>query len=254
MTAVPALVTGGAGGLGHVIVERLASRGPVIVLDVDQERLEHRRSADQPGQVSWHHADITDPDDVQRAVAQAAALHGPPLTLVNCAGIGPVYRDALEVGGHALLRVMQINVAGALNVCAAVVPHMRLAGWGRIVNISSVTAQGGWPGRSEYAASKAALESMSSSLAVELGAAGITVNCVAPGHMRTELTLAGSVPWEAITSRTSLGRLVTPEEVAEAVSYLTSEGAGGVTGSVLTVDSGFLARRLPWPAAAGGGA
>ncbi len=237
-------MTGGAGGVGGAIVDRLARDRNVVVLDVDDARLDRRRSATAGTSVAWLQADICDRASVATALASLPVDLGPPLVLVNCAGLGPSYRQAVDLDDADVIRAIRVNVIGALNVSRALVPAMERAGWGRIVNISSVTARGGWRSRSEYAASKAALESFSSSMAAELGPAGITVNCVAPGHMRTELTAGGAIPWEPIVERTALGRLVEPAEVAEAVSYLASPAAGGVTGAVVHVDAGYLANQM----------
>jgi NAD(P)-dependent dehydrogenase (short-subunit alcohol dehydrogenase family) len=239
-----AVVGGGAGSLGRIIVERLAAASMrVVALDFDADRIARARNGANADRVDWKVVDICDRDAVVRAYGEIGDL-GVPSVLVNSAGLGPAYEGAAELEPAAVLRVMTVNVLGILNCCHAAVPFMRSLGWGRIVNISSVAAHGGWRGRGEYAASKAALESFSASLAVELGPVGITVNCVAPGHMRTEMTDAAAIPWEPIISRTALGRLVTPHEVAEAVAFLVGEGAGGITGSVLTVDAGYSANQL----------
>lgn len=245
MTPAPtAVVTGGAGGVGRVIVERLARDGRVVVLDLDEGRLERGRASTDAAAVAWVRADICVRASVDDALQRLPDGFAGPLTLVNCAGVGPSYRAALELDEEDVLRVMRVNVIGALSVARAMVPAMAAAGWGRIVNISSVTASGGWRARSEYAASKAALESFSASLAAELGIHGITVNCVAPGHMRTELTATGAIPWDPIIDRTVLGRLVEPAEVAEAVAYLTGAAAAGVTGAVLRVDAGYVSNLM----------
>jgi NAD(P)-dependent dehydrogenase (short-subunit alcohol dehydrogenase family) len=239
-----AVVGGGAGGLGRVIVERLAAASMrVVALDLDPDRIAKARNQTDAGGVDWKVVDICDREAVLGAYEEISSL-GVPAVLVNSAGLGPAYKGATEVDPATVVRAMTVNVLGILNCCHAAVPFMRSLGWGRIVNISSVTAQGGWRGRGEYAASKAALESFSATLAIELGPIGITVNCVAPGHMRTEMTDAAAIPWEPIVSRTALGRLVTPHEVAEAVAFLVGEGAGGVTGTVVRVDAGYLANQL----------
>lgn len=239
-----AVVSGGAGRLGRTIVERLtAASMSVVALDFDADRIATARNETDADRVNWKVVDICDREAVIEAYEEIGDL-GVPAVLVNSAGVGPAYEGAAEVDPATVLRVMTVNVMGILNCCHAAVPFMRSLGWGRIVNISSVTAQGGWRGRGEYAASKAALESFSASLAIELGPIGVTVNCVAPGHMRTEMTDAAAIPWEPIVSRTALGRLVTPHEVAEAVAFLVGERAGGITGSVLRVDAGYLANQL----------
>lgn len=239
-----AVVGGGAGGLGKVIVERLGNSRTVIALDSDASRIDEARKAMDDDPVVWKVVDICDREAVVAAIHEVVEDFGEPGVLVNCAGVGPSYLDAIDVQPDALQEIMRVNVMGAMNSCRAVVPFMRSVGWGRIVNISSVTAEGGWRSRSDYAASKAALESMSASLAVELGPFGIAVNCVAPGHMRTQMTESSGIPWERIISRTALGRLVTTHEVAEAVAFLQSEESSGITGSVLRVDAGYLANQI----------
>lgn len=235
MSDRPVVVTGGAGGIGGALVARLATTRQVIVFDVAVP-------ADLDAGVTAVEVDLTDRRAVEAAVAGIEA--GPVLSVVCCAGVGPAYQtlDALEV--ETIRRAFEVNVIGIVNVCHAVAPAMRASGWGRIVNISSVTAAGGWSSRGEYAASKAALESVSASLAAELGPHGITVNCVAPGHVRTAMTAGAAIPWQPIVQRTALGRLVTADEVAAAVEFLLSDEASGITGAVLRVDAGYLANQL----------
>jgi len=231
-----ALVTGGSGGLGRAIVGRLAEQWRVVVLDIVSP-------PSDLGSTEYATVDVCDAASVQRAVDELTRdAHS--TALVNCAGVGPSYRSAVDLDPRAFHRAVDVNVVGALNSCRAVAPVMRARGKGRIVNISSVTAQGGWRWRTEYAASKAALESLTASLAVELGAQGITVNCVSPGHVKTAMTADSAIAWDALVARTALRRLVTPEEVADAVSFLVSDRASGITGTVLRVDAGYLANQL----------
>lgn len=223
-----AVVTGGAGGLGRAVVEALRVDHEVTVLDVQGE---------------GPHVDLTDTHAVQRAFAELGTVD----VLVNAAGLAPTYGPAADLDLAAVRRALEVNLLAAWSCAQAVLPEMRDRRYGRIVNVTSVMASGGWRMRSDYAVTKAALRSLTETLAVENGAAGVTVNAVAAGHMRTPMTepAGQSIDWSQIVSRIPLGRLVTTNEVAAAIAFLASERAAAINGATLVVDGGYLAHRYP---------
>lgn len=238
-----AVVTGGAQGIGRAIAERLAREGAAVVIgdikvDAGEATAADIRAAG--GRASFVATDITQAEQAT-ALAQHCLQHfGRIDVLVNNAGIT---RDGLfmmmpEADWDLVLLV---NLKGAFLVTKAVVRAMMKQRYGRIVNISSVAGLAGNAGQANYAASKAGLVGFTKALAKELGPRGITVNAVAPGFVRTELTR--DLPADLIakaTELTPLGRLGTVEDVAAAVSFLASDDAAFITGQVLRVDGGML--------------
>ena len=237
-----ALVTGGAQGIGRAIALALADAGfDVAIVDLNPDGVAAavaelaatgRRAFGFTGDVS---SLAFAQEAVEKTVAAAGALH----VLVNNAGIT---RDGL------LLRmkpedwdaVLRVNLTGAFNFCKAAVPVLIKQRWGRIVNISSVVGEMGNAGQVNYAASKAGLIGLTKSLARELASRGVTVNAVAPGFIDTAMTEA--LPERRArrcSSQIPAGRLGQAEDVAEAVGFLVSAGAGYVTGQVLHVNGGM---------------
>jgi len=223
-----AVVTGGARGLGLAVARRLAASGcGVHIFDLDA-------SADQlPG--TYHAVDITDTDALSRSLG---AIEEPPTLLVNNAGITRD-RTLAKMADEEWQAVIDTNLTGAFNMTRAVVPSMSAAGYGRIVNISSINGLRGKFGQANYTAAKAGLIGLTKTAARELGPKGITVNVVAPGMFESEMM--SKLPPEIIErakSETVTGRLAAADEVAEAVLFLLSAPAGMITGSVLKVDGG----------------
>ena len=242
-----AIVTGAGSGIGRAIAVRLAEDGfRVVVLDLDPEAADSVAGeltgrgfeAEALGGV-----DVSDRAQVDAAVERVRTEVGPPLVLVNNAGI-PGFKDFLKITDEKWERIMAVNLNGPFYFCQAVVPGMIAAGWGRIVNISSSSAQSGQPYMVHYVTSKAGLIGFTKALALELGPKGITVNTIPPGFIDTpmlrgseERGLLGGTVDEA-AGRTPVRRAGTPEDIAHACSYLVSEGAGYVTGQVLGVNGG----------------
>src|SRR6202011_5361914 len=189
--------------------------------------------------VSIHQGNVGEPADCQRVADEVLAAHGQIDYLVNNAGItvDKTVRKMTVEDWHAVLR---INLSGAFYMTKAVLEHMLQRGFGRIVNISSVIGQTGNIGQANYSASKAGLFGFSQSLALETARKGITVNCVAPGYIETDMFAA--IPQEVvdkILTTIPVGRLGQAREVARAVQFLLDDAAGYITGSVLSVNGGL---------------
>jgi 3-oxoacyl-[acyl-carrier protein] reductase len=218
-----ALVTGGARGLGRAIAARLASEGVEVVTPARAE------------------LDLAARESVQAWIADADARGALAFDiLVNNAGEN-FPRPIEEVEEHVLRRTFEVNFFSAFALTAAILPAMRARGGGRVVNVSSVYAQRTRPGRSVYGATKAALESLTRTAAVEAAPHGVLVNAVAPGFVETELTRQNNGPeaLAALSARIPVGRLAAPPEIAEVVAFLASERNTYLTGHTLVVDGGF---------------
>ena len=240
-------MTGAARGIGAATARRLAADGmAVAVLDLSAQHCE--------GVVSDIHAaggralavgaDVSNEGAVAEAVAATAELLGPPTVLVNNAGI---LRDNLifKMSVDDWDAVMNVHLRGTFLMSRAVQAHMVEAGWGRIVNLSSISALGN-RGQVNYSAAKAGLQGFTKTLAIELGRFGVTVNAIAPGFIQTEMTMATAermgVPFEqfmdSIAQQTAVQRVGQPEDIANVVGFLASEGAGFVSGQVIYVAGG----------------
>ncbi|HRQ89692.1 MAG TPA: 3-oxoacyl-ACP reductase FabG [Bacteroidia bacterium] len=236
-----ALVTGGSRGIGRAIVERLARAGMDVTFTyLGNEAAANEVVAANPGlKIAAAKVDGRDSAAVNACVDGLVDRSGRIDVLVNNAG---VIRDKLlpMLEDDDLKAVFETNIEGVFHFCRAVVPHMMSKRYGRIVNLSSVSAAKGGRGQSNYAASKGAIESFTRSLAVEVGRRGLRVNAVAPGVIETDMSqevrdLAG----DEIISHIVLKRYGLPAEIAEAVWFLGSDLSAYITGQVLTVDGGF---------------
>ena len=225
-----ALVTGASRGIGHAIAAELVKQGARVFGTATTEA--GAKNVPGTGKVL----------DVRDAAACDALLKeiGDVAILVNNAGIT---RDnlALRMKDEEWDEVMAINLRAVFRLSRAVMRGMMKARWGRIINITSVVGVSGNPGQANYAAAKAGVVGMSKSLAREIGSRNITVNCVAPGFIDTDMTRALSEEQrKALLEQIPLGRLGTPQDVAAAVAYLASAGGGYVTGAVLHVNGGMV--------------
>jgi 3-oxoacyl-[acyl-carrier protein] reductase len=238
-----ALVTGGSRGIGRAIVERLAGDGMDVAFfyrgNTDAAREVVDGVAAAGGKAEALQVDVADAAAVSAAVDRVIETRGRIDVLVNNAGI--VRDNLLAMLEDADIRaVLDTNIGGVFNVTRAVVPHMISRRAGRIVNLGSVAGEKGGRGQSNYAASKGAINAFTRAMAVELGSRKITVNCVAPGVIETEMSqqvrdLAG----DEVKARILLRRYGQAQDVAHAVWFLASRFADYITGEVLHVDGGF---------------
>jgi 3-oxoacyl-[acyl-carrier protein] reductase len=224
-----ALVTGASRGIGHAIAAELAKQGATVFGTATSEA--GAKNVPGTGKVL----------DVTNDAACEALLKeiGDIAILVNNAGIT---RDnlALRMKDAEWDAVMQTNLRAVFRLSRGVLRGMMKARWGRIINVTSVVGASGNPGQANYAAAKAGVVGMTKSLAQEIGSRNITVNCVAPGFIDTDMTRAlAEEQKQALLAHIPLGRLGAPEDIAHAVAYLASPGAGYVTGAVLHVNGGM---------------
>jgi 3-oxoacyl-[acyl-carrier protein] reductase len=228
-----ALVTGASRGIGQAIAEEFGRAGARVVGTSTSEQ--GARKVPGIGRV----LNVRDAAQCDALVEAIQKDYGDIAILVNNAGIA---RDnlALRMKDADFDEVIDTNLRAVFRLSRAVMRGMMKARWGRIINITSVVGASGNPGQANYAAAKAAVVGMSKSLARELGSRNITVNCVAPGFIDTDMTRALSEQQKkALLEHIPLGRLGTPQEVAAAVAYLASPAGGYVTGAVLHVNGGM---------------
>jgi 3-oxoacyl-[acyl-carrier protein] reductase len=242
-----AIVTGGARGIGAATAQRLAREGHLVaVVDLDEAASAEvvERIVNDGGTALAVGADVGNTEAVESAVARTVDVFGPPTILINNAG---VTRDGLifKMSDQDWDVVMNVHLRGAFLMSRAAQTHMTKEKWGRIVNLSSVSALG-LRGQANYSTAKAGLQGLTRTLAIELGRFNVTVNAIAPGFIATEMTMAVAerlgVTWEEFKARGAsqipVGRVGEPEDIANTVSFLTSEGAGFVSGQVIYVAGG----------------
>jgi 3-oxoacyl-[acyl-carrier protein] reductase len=242
-----AIVTGGARGIGAATAARLAADGfDVAVVDLDEasctDSVERITKAGQRGLAVG--ADVSQTAAVQAAVERIAAELGPPVVLVNNAG---VIRDNLlfKMADDEWDTVLSVHLRGAFLMSRAVQGYMTEAKWGRIVNLSSTSALGN-RGQVNYSAAKAGMQGFTKTLAIELGPFGVTANAIAPGFIETDMTAATAarvgVEFEtfkkAAAEQIPVRRVGVPDDVAHLVSFFVSEGAGFISGQVVYVAGG----------------
>jgi 3-oxoacyl-[acyl-carrier protein] reductase len=242
-----AIVTGAARGIGAGVAKRLSQDGfAVAVLDLDEAACKSTVEAIEAagGKALAVGVDVSDEQAVEQAVARVADELGPPTVLVNNAGIT---RDNLlfKMSADEWDGVMAVHLRGSFLMTRAAQKYMTEANWGRIVNLSSVSALGN-RGQVNYSAAKAGLQGFTKTLAIELGKFGVTANAIAPGFIETDMTAATAarvgVPFEdfkaAAASQIPVARVGQPEDIAATVSFFVREEAGFVSGQVIYVAGG----------------
>ena len=240
-----AIVTGASRGIGEAIALRLAGAGAAVVLaarKVDGLEAVAARIAGEGGRAVPVAANMGRPGEVAALVARAVEAFGQVDVLVNNAATNPYFGPLLGVEEAAWDKTFDVNVKGYFGAIRGVVDHLVSRGApGAIVNVTSIAGLRAAPLQGVYGMTKAAIISMTRTLAQELGPAGIRVNAVAPGLVDTRFAAAivsSDELRERFTSRTALGRHARPDEIAGAVVYLASDASAYVTGHVLVVDGG----------------
>ncbi len=234
-----AVITGGATGLGYAIAQRLiASGGSVTLWDRDEEGASKAAATLGP-KASSVAVNVASHESVQAAV-KATLAHSPRVdALVNSAGITGPNTKVWEYPVDEWRQVMEVNLTGLFLCCREVVPVMREAGYGRIVNIASVAGKDGNPNASAYSASKAAVIALTKSLGKELADTGVRVNCVTPAAVKTAIFDQMSEQHIAfMLSKIPMGRFGTPEEIASLVGWLCTQECSFSTGAVFDLSGG----------------
>lgn len=244
-----ALVTGAASGIGRAISRRLSEQGATVVgLDLsEQPRDEGASFADIVDSGELIVGDVSNPDDVDRAVKRTTDRYGEPSIAVNNAGIGSQGRIT-DLSLSEWKNAFSVHVDGTFNVCSRVLPPMAERGRGVVITTSSMWGIRGFPGRADYAAAKGALVNLTRQLATDFSPEGVRVNAVAPGFIKTEHSAgvwrddtATEYDLEFVESRTLLPYLGEPEDVANVVAFLASDAARFITGQTIVVDGGWTA-------------
>ena len=245
-----ALVTGASRGLGRAIARRLAREGAAVCVNYAARHAEAEVLVNEiraaGGRAIAQRTDVGDPAQVEKMMAVIQAELGPVSILVNNAGA--IYRATLETFDPAgMARMRRTNVDGLIHVTRAAVPGMKERRYGRIVNLGSVAGHGtSLPGSTFYAATKAAVATLTRRFAMELGPYGITVNAVAPGFIETEMVQEARTHEEyarliqTVTQHSMVGRVGIPEDIAHAVAFLAAPESGFITAQVITVDGGRM--------------
>lgn len=237
-----AIITGGARGIGKGICKLFCKEGATVILwDIlDDGEATANEIAANGGSIVFQKVDITNKEKVDQAVHDIIAKHNKVDILINNAGI---IRDRsfMKMSDDEWNSVINVNLNGIFNTCKSIVPHMQQAGYGRIVSASSINALLGAFGQTNYAATKAAIIGFTKSLAREIGKYGITVNALAPGFVKTEMT--DQMPQAVIDAgiaQIPVKRIGTPEDMAHAYLFLASKEAGFVNGETLNVNGGII--------------
>jgi len=244
-----ALVTGGTSGAGKATVAALARAGALVCYsgrreELGEDQAKHLRN--EGYRVEYVKGDVTNESDIKRIVNQTVERHGRIDFLINTAGVEADPHALPEVKTEDFKRVMDVNVLGTFLAMKYAIPALRAGGGGSVVNLASVLGEVAMPQLSAYVAAKHAVIGLTKSAALEQAAHHVRVNAVAPGAVNTDMlwrTMHDSEEaFEHIKAMHPMGRVAEPEDVAEAVLWLCSEGSAFVTGQVVNVDGGYTAQ------------
>jgi NAD(P)-dependent dehydrogenase (short-subunit alcohol dehydrogenase family) len=242
-----AVITGGSRGLGEAMAKALAGAGAHIALVArDRARLERVRDdiAGRGGTAEVFVADVTREDEVGKLAEAVKAQFGSPQILINSAGIN-LRKNLVDFTLQEFRSVLDASLISTFLMCRALVPQMKGAGYGRILNMSSIMSHVSLAGRAAYSSAKAALLGLTRALALELAADGITVNGISPGPIATDMNLAVMNNPEInaqFLANLPLGRWGKVEEIGALACYLCSDAAGFITGTDILIDGGWTAR------------
>ncbi len=241
MTGQVALVTGGVRGIGLAICKRLIQRGVLVTAGYSRNEQAAREflEAHENQGAGVAQGNIAHPPDCERVVRELIDQHGRLDIVVNNAGI-TVDRTVRKMAPEEWAHVIDVNLNGAFYISSSALQHMIDQGYGRIVNISSVIGETGNIGQANYAAAKSGLFGLTMSLALESAIKGITVNCVAPGFIATEMVAA--LPehvLDKVIAQIPAGRLGEPDEVARVVEFLADPDSRYITGAVFSINGGL---------------
>jgi len=247
LTGRSALITGGSRGIGKAIASGFARAGAELFLCSRKEE-ELRTAAEEiraqtGARVEYAVADMAKRDDVGRLAALAVERFGKIDVLVNNAGWN-IPQPIDEIRDEDWDYLLELNITSCMALARALVPGMKERRWGRVIHISSIMGLASTPARTAYSAPKAALIGMAKASALELGPFGITVNCIAPGPVATEMPMSilSKPQQDALAGRTAMNRWARPDELIGPALLLATEAGSYVTGTVLVVDGGALAR------------
>lgn len=249
LTSRVALVTGGSRGLGLAMARGFAEHGAdVMICSRHEEELKQAVAhigKDLDVRVDYLVVDMSDRGAVEEMGRRALERFGKVDILVNNAGSN-VPQPIDEIRDEDWDRILELNLSSIMALTRSLVPQMKERKWGRIIHISSILGLGSVPSRNVYSATKSALIGLAKASALDLGPFGITVNCIAPGSFLTDLPrkLFSEAQQEEFSKRTALGRWGSPEELAGPAILLASEAGSYITGAVLVVDGGAVARAL----------
>lgn len=247
-----AVVTGASSGIGRAIARRFAQEGArVFVADINESGGEETAEMirDTGGRATFIQCDVSDPEQVRLAIDRAARDVGRLTTLVNNAGVGSVGKPVADIEPEEFRRTIDVNLMGPFYGCKYVIPHLRQAGGGSIINIASIFGMVAAPNTAPYATAKGGLIMLTKQMAVDYSREGIRVNCICPGYIDTDLggrraRMAPEDAARALAAREEkaalqpIPRQAQPEEMAGAAVYLASDDASFVTGSTIVVDGG----------------
>ena len=236
------LITGATGGIGRGICKLFQQQGAELaIVGRDADKLETFRQSELPdGKVRIYAFDLSDENNIARLVAEVEKDCGKIDVLINNAGIT---KDnlSLKISSEAWHKVLDTNLTSSFLLSKAVLPCMLKHRFGRIINMTSVVGVVGNAGQSNYAASKAGLIGMSKSMALEVASRGITINCLAPGFIKTPMTdVLPDKAKEKVLENIPMAYMGTPEDVAHAALFLASDEAGYITGQTIHVNGGMV--------------